>query len=664
MVGKMGGCRWSFWCGALCLLFLGGAATAGAADELTEIPFDQLMHREAVPVIQLAQQVSDSPSAVTIVTAADIRAYGYRTLADVINSMRGLYTTYDRRYQYLGGRSFGVPGDYAGRIMLLIDGYATQDNLFNQAYIDDSGLLDLELVERVEYVPGTGSVTYGNNAMLGIINVVTRKGRDFNAAQLSVEMSSHGGQKQRASYGKRFENGADVLFSVSVLDVNGRNLYFPAYDSPATNNGIAERQDGESNKRIFGKFSFEGLTIEGGFVDRKKSVPSNPSSSTAFNSPFVVQDENAYLNASYQADLGAMLRSVSRFYLGHYDYDSMREYTDFSDGEKYGHRDFQGQWWGFDQKFVSNWFRDHTLVFGLEYRNDQRQKFDWRYLSPERAVVRQINESYARQTTSFYITDEYRINERWWLNLGVRYDDASDLDGNWSPRLALIYKPGLQTTWKASYSEAFRMPNANERSWFGSVAAPEYVSATELVLQHEFSRHTRFTGSWYRYLRTNQMVYSDAIGDYAATGASRSHGLEIELESMWDNGIRTRGSMAWQHAIDVDGAGLVNSPNFLVKFNLTFPMLANTLRTGLEGQYIGSRLTLEKRKLSGVALANLTFSSEQKWHGISASLSIRNLFDREYEVVSPFDWRPDSGVAQDSLRMDGRTYWVQLNYDL
>lgn len=280
-----------------------------------------------------------------------------------------------------------MPGDYAGRIMLLIDGYATQDNLFNLAYIDDSGLLDLELVERVEYVPGTGSVTYGNNAMLGIINVVTRKGRDFNAAQLSVEMSSHGGQKQRASYGKRFENGADVLFSVSVLDVNGRNLYFPAYDSPATNNGIAERQDGESNKWIFGKFSFEGLTIEGGFVDRKKSVPSNPSSSTAFNSPFVVKDENSYLNVSYQADLGAMLRSVSRFYLGHYDYDSMREYADFSDGEKCGHREFQGQWWGFDQKFVSNLFRDHTLVFGLEYRNDQRQKFDWRYLSHERAVV-------------------------------------------------------------------------------------------------------------------------------------------------------------------------------------------------------------------------------------------------------------------------------------
>jgi iron complex outermembrane receptor protein len=88
------------------------------------------------------------------------------------------------------------------------------------------------------------------------------------------------------------------------------------------------------------------------------------------------------------------------------------------------------------------------------------------------------------------------------------------------------------------------------------------------------------------------------------------------------------------------------------------------LRTGLEAQYLGSRLTLERRRLDGVALANLTFSSERKWHGLSASFSIRNLFDREYEVVSPFDWRPDSGLPQDSLRMDGRTYWFQLNYDL
>jgi iron complex outermembrane receptor protein len=649
---------------ALCLSFFGGAALAEPVVDLTELPLEQLMHREAVPVAQMAQQVSDSPSAVTIVTASDIRAYGYRTLADVINSMRGLYTTNDRRYQYLGGRGLGVPGDYAGRIMLLIDGYATQDSLFNQAYIDESGLLDLELVERVEYVPGTGSVTYGNNALLGIINVVTKKGRDFNATQLSAEVSIHGGQKQRATYGKRFENGADVLLSASALDVKGRNLYFPAYNSPATNNGIAENQDGETNKRVFGKFAYQGLTVEGGYVDRKKLLPTNPSSLTAFNTLFSIRDENAFLNLSYQTTLGSTLSSLSRFYTGQYAYDSWREYSDFSDGKKYQRREFQGSWWGIDQKFVGNWFVDHTMVFGFEFRNDYRQQFRWTYLSPEKDVISVSNDSVSRRTSSFYLTDEYRINEQWSLNLGARYDDASDLAGNWSPRLAVIYKPTQQTTLKASYSEAFRMPNAYERVSSSVPAVPEYVAATELALQHEFTRDTRLTASLYNYRRRGQLIYSAAVDDDVPEGKSRTLGLEVELERLWEGGIRSRGSLAWQNAEDVYGAELVNSPHVLGKFNVSFPMFDSALRTGLEAQYLGSRLTMERRRLDGVALANLTFSSERKWHGLSASFSIRNLFDREYEVVSPFDWRPDSGLSQDSLRMDGRTYWFQLNYDL
>lgn len=650
---------------ALCLSVFAGATQAGSGVDLTEIPFEQLMQREAVPVAQIAQQVSDAPSAVSIVTAADIRAYGYRTLADVIGSMRGLTTTYDRRYQYLGGRGFGVPEDYAGRIMLLIDGYATQDSLFNQAYIDESGLLDLELVERVEYVPGTGSVTYGNNALLGIINVVTKKGRDFNTAQLSAEVSSHGGQKQRASFGKRFDNGADLLLSASALDVDGRNLYFPAYDTPATHNGIAENQDGETNKRFFGKIAYQGLSIEGAYVDRKKMLPTNPTTSTAFNTPFSVRDENAFLNLAYQTTPSPALSSLSRFYTGQYAYDSSREFADYSfDNEKYGRREYHGSWWGIDQKFVGNWFVDHTMVFGFEFRNDYRQQFRRTYFSPQWATVELFSDSLSRRTASLYLTDEYRINERWSLNLGARHDDASDLAGNWSPRLAVIYKPTLQTTLKASYSEAFRMPHAYERFSYEAAAAPEYVAATELVLQHEFSRDTRLTGSLYSYHRSGQLVYNDTLGDYVADGNSRTQGLEIELESLWESGVRSRGSLAWQNAQDVVGSELINSPHVLGKFNLSFPLFDGALRSGLEAQYLGSRLTMERRRLGGVALANLTFSSQRKWHGLSASFSIRNLFDREYEVVSPFDWRPDSGLPQDSLRMDGRSFWCQLNVDL
>lgn len=655
------------------LQWVGGSACAEAGRDLADTPFEQLVQQEVVPASRLAQQISDSPSAVAIVTADDIRSYGYRTLADVINGMRGLYTTYDYRYQYMGGRSFGVPGDYAGRIMLMIDGYATQDSLFNQAYIDHSGLIDLDLVERVEYVPGTGSVTYGSNAMLGIINIVTRRGASFNGTQVAGELFSHGGRKERLTYGKRFDNGADVLFSASSLDVNGRNRYFPAYDTPATNSGIAEARDWERNQRLFGKFSYEGLSLEAAYVDRNKAVPTNPSYYTAFNSLFAIRDENAFLNARYETDLGLSLYSSTRFYYGHYVYDVFREFADDSDGEKYGQRRFTGKWWGLDQKFVGNWFRDHSFVFGAEYRNDFRQNFQWRYFSAAHETVRSLQEDYARRTISLYVTDEIRLNERWSLNLGVRYDNASDLAPNWSPRLAAIYRPTVGTTWKASYSEAFRMPNANDRSVYGAMAAPEYVAASELVLQHEFTPRMRFTGSLYHYKRSRQLVYNAVADDYLPEGSSSSRGLEIELERSWESGIRVRSSMAWQNAGNVQGAQLANAPHVLGKLNLSFPVLADQWRVGFEGQYLGSRLALvqepmggtvpEQKRLGAMALANLTLSSERSWHGFSASFSIRNVFDRRYEVVSPFDWRPASDIPQDTLRMDGRTYWVQLRYD-
>ncbi len=649
---------------ALCLI-MGGSAAQAAPDDLADVPFEELVQRDVVWASKLAQQVSDSPAAVSIVTAADIRAYGYRTLADVINSMRGLFTAYDRRYQYMGGRGFGAPEDYSGRIMLLIDGYATQDSLFNQAYIDDSGLIDMALVERVEYVPGTGSVTYGNNALLGIINVVTRNGRDFNGTQFSTELSSHGGKKGRATLGKHFDNGTDLLLSASVLDVKGQNLYFPAYDTPANNNGIADGLDGESNKRVFGKLSSGGWLLEGGFVDRKKDVPTNPSSFTEFNTPFTSQDTNAFVNLRYESDIGLKLHSASRVYLGYYAYDSFRQYADYStDNLKFGRRQYEGRWWGLEQKFVANWFSDHAIVFGAEFRNDYTQNFYRSYFSPGNEKLSDDTQNFSRTTSSFYLTDEYRVSEQWSLNVGARYDKASDLRGNVSPRVALIYRPSLTTTLKASYSEAFRMPHAYEKYYFRTAAKPEYVRAAELNVQQDFTSRLRFVASLYRYSRRDQLIYSDTVGDYVAKGSSQADGLEFELQGSWENGIRSRGSVAFQHARDTNGDDLANSPGVLGKFNLTFPMFADTLRTGFEAQYIGPRKTLEQRSLGGLALANLTFSSERKWHGFSASFSIRNLFDRNYEMGSLFDWRPASGIPQDSLMMDGRTYWVQLNYDL
>lgn len=404
-------------------------------------------------------------------------------------------------------------------------------------------------------------------------------------------------------------------------------------------------------------------------MEREKNVPTNPSAYTAFNTPFPTRDESAFLGVRYETDLGLQLSSSSSLMLGRYAYANRREYAlnedgVYDDGERYGVRDYEGAWWRFDQKFVGRWFVDHTLVFGAELRDDHRQSFHRRFLSPAGEVMDRDDGERSRRTFSLYIADDYRLNEQWTLNLGVRHDDAADLDANLSPRVALIWQPDAATTWKASYSEAFKMPNANDRWTSDDTAVPEYVAATELVLQRQLAAHTRFTGALYRYRRSDLLVYDDALEDYVPAGSSRAHGVEAEVEHLWERGARVRASLAWQRSRDVYGRDAVNSPDLLGKLAYTFLLPGDALRAGFEAQYFGPRLTREQRMLGGHVLAHLTLSTERDWHGLSASLSVRNLFDREYETVSGFDWRPASGVAQDGLRMDGRSVWLHIGYAL
>ena len=93
----------------------------------------------------------------TVVTAEQIRALGFRTLADVLRSVRGVVVSSDRTYSYLGVRGFSTPGDYNTRVLLLIDGNRVNDTIYDQAFLGSEFPLDIDLVERVEFIPGQGS---------------------------------------------------------------------------------------------------------------------------------------------------------------------------------------------------------------------------------------------------------------------------------------------------------------------------------------------------------------------------------------------------------------------------------------------------------------------------------------------------------------------------
>src|SRR5262245_39147055 len=87
--------------------------------DLTQLSVEELSNVKVATVYgasRYEQEVTRAPASVSLVTSEDIRNFGYRTLADVLRSVRGITIFDDRNYSYFGVRGFSRPGDYNSRM--------------------------------------------------------------------------------------------------------------------------------------------------------------------------------------------------------------------------------------------------------------------------------------------------------------------------------------------------------------------------------------------------------------------------------------------------------------------------------------------------------------------------------------------------------------------
>ena len=633
--------------------------TDATGSALIQIPIDQLVNMEVASTSKIARQISDAPSAVSIVTADDIKSYGYHTLAEILESMRGLYITNDRAYSFLGGRGFGRPGDFTGRIMLLVDGIQVNNNIYDSTSLGTNGLIDTSLIERVEYVSGPGSAVYGNNAFFGIINVVTKHGHNINGLQVTGEVGSYNSRDIKMNYGKRLENGADILLSASGFSSPGQTLYFPDAVGPG-NDGISRGMDGQQNRRLFGKVEWDGWFAEMAYSIRKKDIPTAPYH-TDFNAPYNYEDMTFEASLKNDRQLSDTLGMSLRAYYNNNAYHGLETFGGVPWNEK-----SIGQWWGANAQFVGTWFQNQRAVFGSEFRYDTKQEIS----NP----ISYLNTD--EKTLSLYAQNEITLPPHWMANVGARYDANEDVtshvSGNISPRLVLFYQPWDTTTLKLSWSTAFRRANPFEKYYTdgfllpNSGIRPESIEATELVVEHHFDNNTRLQSSVYHY-QTDDYITSVNLGggtsQFQNVKGGSTDGVELEFEKHWDNGIRLRTSAAFQNAENGSGAWPANSPRQIGKFNLSVPFLENAWRAGFEMQAYSDRKTestgpLGVISVSGYTLANLTLTADHLLPNLTIALGIRNLFDRNYVDVAP-----TSNQLETTIPQDGRTYWLRMTYD-
>src|SRR6202451_2148476 len=235
------------------LLCLAGVAALhdATATDVTDMSLEQLLQIGVVGASKYEQKQSEIGAAVSVITRQEIRAFGWRTLDQALASLPGVYVTYDRQFTYLGVRGFGLPGDYNTRVLVTIDGNRINDPIFDSGPSGREFPLDIDLIERIEFIPGPGGAVYGQNAMFAVVNIVTRTGAEMNGAEAALGYQQPQSLIEgRASWGARLGNGVDVLVSVSGMNAEGQNLFFDYGASGKS--GIAWGLDGDRTKQFFG----------------------------------------------------------------------------------------------------------------------------------------------------------------------------------------------------------------------------------------------------------------------------------------------------------------------------------------------------------------------------------------------------------------------------
>jgi iron complex outermembrane receptor protein len=614
------------------------------------------------------QTAAEAPSSVSIITADEIKKYGYRTLADILRSVRGFFVTYDRNYSYVGVRGFGRPGDYNTRMLFLVDGHRLNDNVYDGTLVGTAGFLDIDLIKQVEIVRGPSSSLYGTSAFFGVINIVTKRGRDVEPGEASVEVASLDTRKARLTYGKRLRQGPELLVSGSWYDSNGHpSLFYSEFDSPTTNNGVAEHVDGDQYASGFVKLEVKDLVVRGGYSSRTKVIPT-ASYGTVFNDPRTrTVDAEGFLDLKYNHQWDARRSTTARFfydttrYKGRYafDYalpgDSPDVVTNYDTAE--------GNWWGGEVTMTQAIGQAHRVLIGGEYKGDlelEQRNYDAAvYLADKRRGA----------NWALFVQDEIVVGTGLRLNVGVRHDQYNNtFGGSTNPRLALIYSVRTNTTLKLLYGQAFRAPNVYELYYHDDFSQkanpdldPEMMRSTELVVERSLTDHVLGIVSLFHYRIDDLISFetdpSDGLLVFRNAETIETNGVEIELDGRWANALEGRVSYAYQHSENQQtGAPLTNSPKHLARFNVIVPLLPDTIFAGVETQYTSSRRTLLNNRAPAFYVTNATLVGQTLSTHLQLAVSVYNVFGTDYGDPGSQEH------VQDVIAQDGRAVRVKLTY--
>lgn len=429
--------------GALCLLmhgfvFANASAQQGEVDPALDgldAPLEELLFRE-LEVVTIATRtektVLDSPGAVSVITAEEIRDSGATTLPELLSGLPGVDTmalsSSDANVTIRGFNR--ETGTY---MLVMIDGRSVYVDTFGSVTWSDLNVA-MQEIERIEIVRGPTSALYGANALLGTVNIVTKRARDLPSLYARVAAGNDAGLATATAARTSDRIGAKASVEYAVQD------HFRNRSNPGLAASHRRGETGLRTRKASAAFDVDlgdgrALTVSTGLVRRRTEILSPTGSFD--NSGADMHAELDYRSGPWKAQ-AFFLRSDA-------DIETSPTLLPLLPPQRLSGR-IESNTFDVEIQRALEW-RQHSLVLGVNARR----------LTTKLPLVLGARES--ETIYALFAQDEIQLTPDLTAYAGVRLDDHATTGLNASPRASLVWKLGEAERIRLSFARSFRQPS-------------------------------------------------------------------------------------------------------------------------------------------------------------------------------------------------------------
>src|SRR6204780_2646436 len=193
---------------ALAVAAVSLAAGAGQTvlPDFSNLSLDELANVKITSFTNKEQKLSQVAGAVYVITAEQIARSGLTSVPELLRLAPGIDVARVNGNQW-SVSARGPASAYTNKLLVLIDGRSVYSPIFSGVYWE-IGMPMLDDIERIEVIRGPGAPIWGANAVLGVINIITRSSKDTHGTTVTA-----GGGSAEPGFGSVRTGG--VIGSVS-----------------------------------------------------------------------------------------------------------------------------------------------------------------------------------------------------------------------------------------------------------------------------------------------------------------------------------------------------------------------------------------------------------------------------------------------------------------